>query len=126
LELAQHLREAVAAVELGAGLEVLPAEEEAHEIRGGHGFDRATETPERQAVNSGEQPAVAPFLVRRPRGEMAAEGGTRPLERGEPDLDPARRQAEARGEPRGARRPGARGPAAAGGAALRLFHPHVS
>src|SRR5207247_5067411 len=49
LELADHLEETVAAVELRPRLHVLPAEEKAHQIGGGDGLDLAAEPAEGQA-----------------------------------------------------------------------------
>src|SRR5439155_8594044 len=98
LELTDHLEEPRPPVELRPGLEVLPAEEEAHEIGGRDGLDLAPEARERQPMDASEEAALAPFLGRRAGREAPAQRHTRPLERGEADGDRSRRQAGARGE----------------------------
>ena len=54
---------------------MLPACEEAHEIRAGDGFDFAPQAPQGEAMNARQQPAVAPFdfTGRRIGREMAAQ-----------------------------------------------------
>jgi hypothetical protein len=40
---------------------VLPSEEPAHELRGGHGRDFLPQSSERQAMDAREQASIAPF-----------------------------------------------------------------
>src|SRR5439155_5836934 len=54
LELTDHLVETVAPMELRAGVHVLPAKEEAHQVGDGHRLDLAPETTERQPVDASE------------------------------------------------------------------------
>src|SRR5207248_10939299 len=100
LELADDLEETVAHVQLRAGLHVLPAEEEAHQIGRAHRLDLATETAEGQPVDAGEQPTLAPFLLARAGRETPAERHPRGLELCEADRDGGRGEAEPRGERR--------------------------
>src|SRR5688500_8569997 len=53
---------------------VLPAQQEADEIRRRDGCDLAPQTPDGQAMNAGEQTTLAPFLARlaSARGEATA------------------------------------------------------
>jgi hypothetical protein len=49
-------------------MDVLPAQQEAHEIAGGDRFDLLAQAMQRVMVDAGEQPAFAPF-IRRARRE---------------------------------------------------------
>src|ERR1700674_594440 len=60
LALLDHALEALRAVQLLAGLDVLPGEEEAHEIGRAHGLDLAAEPVEGAPVDAREQAPVAP------------------------------------------------------------------
>src|SRR5439155_10997938 len=112
LELADHLEEPVAAVELRPRLHVLPAEEEAHQVGGGDGLDLPAQATEGQAVDAGEEAPLAPLLLARVGREPAAQRDAGALEPGETDRDGARREADARGEPLRRRRADALEPAA--------------
>ena len=84
------------AVELPATAEVLPAVEKSHEVSRCHRFDFAPQPPECEPVNTGEQPAVAPFdLGSRERGsrrEAAAQNLPLCLESGERGFHEVRRE----------------------------------
>ena len=53
--------EAVGAVQLRSGRDVLPAMQEGVEMGGGDGLDLAAQTAQGGAVNAGEDAAIAPF-----------------------------------------------------------------
>jgi hypothetical protein len=56
-------------------------EEEAHEVRRAHRLDLGAQAVERVAVDAGEEPAVAPFDLRRAGREAAAQDPALPFER---------------------------------------------
>jgi hypothetical protein len=62
LELGNGFEEATLAFVLGAGGDVLPAQEEAREVLDGDGLDLLAEAVEGEAVDAGEEAAIAPFL----------------------------------------------------------------
>ena len=64
LELGDGFEEAALAFELGAGRDVLPAEEEAHEVLRGDRLDLLAQAVEGVAVDAGEEAAVAEFFLR--------------------------------------------------------------
>ena len=49
------------AKDLRSGGNVLPAQQPAHELRGSHRLDLLAQRPEREPVNSRQQPPIAPF-----------------------------------------------------------------
>src|SRR5712692_12066889 len=61
LELLDDARQALAAMKLQPRLDVLPREEEAHEIGRAHRLDFSPEPVEGTPVNAGQEPPVAPF-----------------------------------------------------------------
>ena len=66
LELVEHRHQARLAPELGAGRDVLPGQQEAHEVLRGHGLGSTAASPARVRVHSGEQPPGDPLdLARR-------------------------------------------------------------
>ena len=76
LQLAQSFESAAFTEELGSGGEMLPAEEPAHKLRGIDGLNFVAKPAEGEAVNAGEQAAIAPFdFGRRRIGEFAAQNG---------------------------------------------------
>ena len=87
LQLADDLEHAVAAVELRTRLDVLPAEQETHEVRRRHCLDLPAEPAQRQPVNAGQQPALTPLFFHSPRREPAAQHRAHPLQGGQRDLD---------------------------------------
>ena len=60
-KLADDVQRAIQAVQLAAGREVLPAEEETDEIGGRDRFDFAAQPADGQAVNARQHAAVAPL-----------------------------------------------------------------
>src|SRR5579871_963193 len=82
-------------------MDVLPAEEEAHQIRGAHRLDLAPERAEREPVDAREEPALAPLLVVGSGREAPAQRPAAALELGQADGDTGGREAHARGEPGG-------------------------
>src|SRR5712691_7288655 len=74
LQLLQSFQQAAFAQELRAWRQVLPAEEPAHELRGSYRGDLLAQLAERQAMDAGEEAALAPFeLMRGGVGEISAE-----------------------------------------------------
>ena len=61
LELFDHGAHAVVAPDLGARGDVLPAQQEADEDDGRHRLDLTAQPPDREAMDTGEQTAVAPL-----------------------------------------------------------------
>src|SRR5689334_136756 len=61
LKLFDDLQRAIHAMQPAAEDNVLPAVEEALELRGGDRFDLAAKPAEREAVDAGEDAAIAPF-----------------------------------------------------------------
>ena len=80
-ELADDGVERSRALDLGVGRDPLPAEQEAQEVAGRHGFDLRPQPLDRVAVDARQQPALAPFVDRRVRREAAAQGKAFGLER---------------------------------------------
>ena len=64
LELVDDRQHAGPALALGAGGDVLPAQQEAHELLGGDGLDLAAQAVLGVGVDARQQPARAPLLVR--------------------------------------------------------------
>jgi hypothetical protein len=83
LQLAEDFQQAALTRDLRARSQVLPAQEPAHELRGRYRLDLLAQFSYREAVNAGEQAAVAPFgflglrivLPARGIGELAAQDG---------------------------------------------------
>ena len=61
LQLADDLHDAIRAVQLRAGRDVLPARQELMELRGGDRLDLAAQAAQSQVMNAGQDAAVAPF-----------------------------------------------------------------
>lgn len=97
LQLANDLEGAFDAPELSAGRGVLPAVEEVMELESGDGFDFAAEAAEREAVNAGEDAAVAPFDAAG-GGETALEDLAFGFKKGERLLDFADGEGDLTGE----------------------------
>ena len=76
------LVDAVAAVELRARLNVLPAQQKADEVRSRNRMDLAPQPAQGEAVNAGQQPALTPFHGRVGPGA----GGEAPLQHHPGDL----------------------------------------
>src|SRR5262249_41735319 len=68
-------------------LHVLPAEEEAHEVRRANRLDGPPQATERQPVDAGEQRPIAPLLVPPPGPVAPAQRGARLLAAREADRD---------------------------------------
>src|SRR5581483_7411128 len=105
LELAHDREQALPAVKLRAGVDVLPAQQKAHQVGRAHRLDLAPQRPQREAVDAGEEPPLAPFLLVGPGREATAQRDAAALEPGEAHGDAAWREADARSE--GDRRDGA-------------------
>src|SRR5712691_10265329 len=74
LQLLQRFQQPALAEELRAGRDVLPSEDPVHELGGRYGGDLLAQLAERQAMNAGEEAALAPFeLMRGGMREVAAE-----------------------------------------------------
>ncbi len=63
LELSDRLQQAALALQLRARRDVLPAQQEAHEVLRGDRLDLGAQAVERVAVDARQQAAVAPLLV---------------------------------------------------------------
>ena len=61
LQLAQNFKRAAFAAELRSGRDVLPAQQPAHELRGRDRLDLLAQRGDREAMDAGEQAALAPF-----------------------------------------------------------------
>ena len=103
LELVDDGQHPGAALELGAGGDVLPAEQEAHQVLGRDRLDLGAQPVAGVAVDPGEQPPGAPLdLPVAPRVEVGIEpalhGEALGLEPGEADRHPSRRQGDPLGQ----------------------------
>src|SRR5207237_2760559 len=78
-----RLEEAARGFEPGAGGDVLPAEERAHEVLRGDGLDLLAKAVEGVAVDAGKDAAIAELFVARARRELAAHDGALAFELGE-------------------------------------------
>src|SRR5712691_2961812 len=88
LQLLQGFQQPALAEELRAGRDVLPSEDPVHELGGRYGGDLLAQLAERQAMNAGEEAALAPFeLVRGGMREVAAEDGAAGFEAKQEFLD---------------------------------------
>src|SRR5712691_2614330 len=88
LQLLQSFQQAAFAQELRAWRQVLPAEEPAHELRGSYRGDLLAQLAERQAMDAGEEAALAPFGFGAGRiCELAPEDGAARFEAKERFLD---------------------------------------
>ena len=67
LQLPDDLQRAIHAVQLAARREVLPAVQKREEFRGGDRLDFAAQPADGQPVDARQQPAMAPFQLRRRR-----------------------------------------------------------
>jgi hypothetical protein len=63
VELSDHLRQPFPTVELGTRRDVLPAKQEAHEIGDRDRLDLAPQAANGEAMDAGQQPTLAPFLL---------------------------------------------------------------
>ena len=90
LQPADDLGQPFDARELRAGCEVLPAQEEAHEVLGGRGLDAAAPALARVRVHAREQPARHPLPSSASRRVAALQREALVFERGERDRDLAR------------------------------------
>jgi hypothetical protein len=104
LELADDRAGALHAVQAGPGGGVLPAQEEAEEVGGGHRLDLPPEATQRHPVDAGQGRPVAPVgrfrRVRLAPQEGAAQHEPLRLQLVQPDVEVACREAEPCGEPR--------------------------
>ena len=91
LQLLDHRRQAGVAGELGAGRDVLPAQQEPHEVLGGGGLDGLAPGAPGVAVHPGQQPAGHPLGARWRRA------GTGPARRSPPAAAAARATADPAG-----------------------------
>src|SRR6185295_2225816 len=98
LELTDDGEQPVAAVELRALVDVLPTEEEAHQVGGRCRLDLAAEPSERQAMDARQETALAPLFARSAGREAAAEGRALALELCGPDRYGRRREPEPLGQ----------------------------
>ena len=64
VQLFNHSQCSTPALALGARRHVLPAQQEADEVLGGHGLDLAPQAGERVAVNPGQQAAITELFAR--------------------------------------------------------------
>ena len=113
LELLDHLAHPVVAPHLRAGRDVLPAQQEPHEVLGGDRLDRLAPGLARVRVHAGQQPPGAPLDRSSPgaasrTGEGALQREAVVLEHGQADGDQRRRQAAPLGQRRGGERAGDR------------------
>ena len=69
------MQRAIQSVQLRARCQVLPAEQEPHEVGGRNRLDFTSQPIDRQPVNARQHPAIAPFdfLRRIPRSEAATQ-----------------------------------------------------
>ena len=111
-ELAEQGVEAPRPLGPAVGIDPLPGEEEAQEVGLRDRLDLPPQPVQGVAMDAGEEPALAPLLPRRARGEPAAEDEALAFERRQGDLDRAPPEAQARGERLGGDRPQAVQPAA--------------
>ena len=123
LQLADDLERAVHAVQLRAGVQVLPAAEEGVELGGGNGFDLAAQAPDGETVNPRQQAAVAPFHLTGRAGELAAQNLAFGFELRQRLVHQVTRHGQIGGDLRRAQRPRAFEPAAQnlGGAGFGRF-----
>ena len=94
----QHLRQRVLALQLGVGRQVLPVEQEAHEILPFDGFDFAPQPFDGVAVDARQQMPFAPFLRDDAGRETAAQDVAFAFEPGQRDGGGAFGQRQRRGE----------------------------
>src|SRR5260370_31226763 len=95
LQLWQRFEQPALAEELRAGRDVLPSEDPVHELGGRYGGDLLAQFAERQAMNAGEEAALAPFeLMRGGMREVAAEDCAAGFEAKQEFLDVGRGEAE--------------------------------
>ena len=76
LQLAQSFQQSVLAAQVGAGREMLPAQQPVHELGRRYWLNLLSEGCDREAVNAREQAAVAPLDDAGGAAEMAAEDGS--------------------------------------------------
>ena len=120
MQLADDLQRAIDAVELRASGEVLPAVEEGEEGGGGDRLDFAAQASDGEAVNAGEETAVAPFdfggridggpngsSCGSPSGELASQDLAFSFQLGERLVHQVAGHREPGGQVRGAQRTGA-------------------
>ena len=72
LQLPDYLEYAALAKNLGPGRDMLPSQQPAHELCGGHRLDLLAQFPHGKPVNTREQSALAP-LCRRCAGELSSQ-----------------------------------------------------
>ena len=98
LKVGDHARQARLAVELAAGPDVLPAEEEAQEVGGADRLDLAAQAVEHVPVDAREQAPIAPLrrLVGRADAEAAAQRRPLHLEARQRGFDVGRADAQPR------------------------------
>src|SRR5712692_4972545 len=74
LQLTQSFKQTALAEQLGAWRDVLPAKQPVHELRLSYRFDLFSELPEGEAMNAGQEAALAPFCFLAGRvGEFSAQ-----------------------------------------------------
>ena len=61
LQLTHNLKQTAFATELGAGRDMLPPRQPAHELRGSGGLDLLPQYDQREAMNARQQTAIAPL-----------------------------------------------------------------
>ncbi len=83
LELLQHLAHCRAALQAGARGQVLPIEQEAHEILERHGLDFPTQALDRVAVNTRQQVPFAPLAIAHAGDELPTQDITLAFEHGQ-------------------------------------------
>ena len=81
------------AAKLGFRLQMLITDQEAHELFGRHRGDLSAQAFQRQSMDAGQQPAVAPFEVVHP-GEAATQHHALRFQRDQGDLHIGRKQSE--------------------------------
>ena len=98
LELRNGFEQPALALELGAGGDVLPSQEEAHEVLRGDGLDLLAEPVEGVAVDAGEKATVAEFFGVSLGAEAAAHDRAFAFELGEDGVGGGERHGGAAGE----------------------------
>ncbi len=106
LELVDHGQHAGPPLALRAGGDVLPVQEETHELLGGHGLDLAPQAVLGVGVDARQQATRAPLLVVDPGVVPAPHGEPLGLESAQPHLDAAGGEPGARRQLGHGHRPG--------------------